>query len=51
MVATAWDLTAIEDQYGQFIEEFGPELPEPGRPSPAARAGRPRPGCRGRRTP
>jgi phenylacetic acid degradation operon negative regulatory protein len=32
MVATAWDLTAIEDQYGQFIEEFGPAPPEPSRP-------------------
>ena len=32
MVATAWDLTAIEDQYGQFIGEFGPQLPEPGLP-------------------
>jgi phenylacetic acid degradation operon negative regulatory protein len=28
MVATAWDLTAIEDQYAQFIEEFGPLVPE-----------------------
>ena len=28
MVATAWDLTAIEEQYGQFIEEFGPLVPE-----------------------
>ncbi len=28
MVATAWDLTAIEDQYGQFIEEFGSRVPE-----------------------
>jgi phenylacetic acid degradation operon negative regulatory protein len=32
MVATAWDLTAIEDQYAQFIEEFGPELPESSHP-------------------
>jgi phenylacetic acid degradation operon negative regulatory protein len=35
MVATAWDLTAIEDQYGQFIEEFGPELPEPSHLEPS----------------
>jgi phenylacetic acid degradation operon negative regulatory protein len=32
MVATAWDLTAIEDEYGQFIGEFGPQLPEPSLP-------------------
>ena len=52
MVATAWDLTAIEDQYGQFIEEFGPELPESGRPSPASPSpASPSPACRGRRTP
>jgi phenylacetic acid degradation operon negative regulatory protein len=31
MVATAWDLTAIEDQYEQFIEEFRDpaEFPDP----------------------
>jgi phenylacetic acid degradation operon negative regulatory protein len=23
MVATAWDLTAIEEQYEQFLDEFG----------------------------
>ena len=28
MVATAWDLTAIEEQYEQFIEEFRPQAPE-----------------------
>jgi phenylacetic acid degradation operon negative regulatory protein len=27
MVADAWDLTAIEDQYGQFIEEFRDSAP------------------------
>jgi phenylacetic acid degradation operon negative regulatory protein len=27
MVATAWDLTGIEEQYGQFIEEFRPQAP------------------------
>jgi phenylacetic acid degradation operon negative regulatory protein len=36
MVATAWDLTAIEEQYEQFIEEFrenGPDTPDaPGAP-------------------
>jgi phenylacetic acid degradation operon negative regulatory protein len=28
MVATAWDLTAIEEQYEQFIEEFRARAPE-----------------------
>jgi phenylacetic acid degradation operon negative regulatory protein len=28
MVATAWDLTAIEEQYEQFIEEFRGRTPE-----------------------
>jgi phenylacetic acid degradation operon negative regulatory protein len=28
MVATAWDLTAIEEEYEQFIEEFRPPAPE-----------------------
>ena len=28
MVATAWDLTGIEEQYEQFIEEFRPQAPE-----------------------
>ena len=28
MVATAWDLTAIEEQYEQFIEEFRSAAPE-----------------------
>jgi phenylacetic acid degradation operon negative regulatory protein len=28
MVATAWDLTAIEDEYEQFIEEFRPPAAE-----------------------
>ena len=53
MVATAWDLTAIEDQYGQFIEEFGPELPEPSHPEPGHSESEPAqsPACRGRRTP
>jgi phenylacetic acid degradation operon negative regulatory protein len=27
MVAAAWDLPAIEEQYGQFIEEFRPAAP------------------------
>jgi phenylacetic acid degradation operon negative regulatory protein len=27
MVATAWDLTAIEEQYEQFIEEFRDSAP------------------------
>jgi phenylacetic acid degradation operon negative regulatory protein len=27
MVADAWDLTAIEEQYGQFIEEFRDSAP------------------------
>ena len=28
MVATAWDLTAIEEQYEQFLDEFGDPAPE-----------------------
>ena len=28
MVATAWDLAAVEEQYEQFIEEFRPRAPE-----------------------
>ena len=28
MVATAWDLTAIEEQYEQFIEEFRGRMPQ-----------------------
>ncbi len=28
MVAAAWDLTAIEEQYGQFIEEFAAAAPD-----------------------
>jgi phenylacetic acid degradation operon negative regulatory protein len=27
MVAAAWNLTAVEDQYGQFVAEFGPGRP------------------------